>query len=246
MKKSLGQNFFVNKNLAVQITNTVLSEKPDILVEIGPGTGSFTQIFAEEKLNIVAIEKDDTLAKDLKKSFPEIDVQNFDFLEWNLQKLENFKQKRVVFFGSLPYNASKPIIRKIITSEFFRLPSYFIIQKEVAEKYTLKGDSYNQLSLYTSLFADVKKLFDISGDSFKPKPKVTSSFVKFSPNKKVVIDYVSFEKFLWTCFGQPRKTLKNNLKQRTFEKTKLLESLLSKRPQHLSLDEYLYLFDNLR
>jgi len=42
-KKSLGQNFFINKNLSKQIVELVLKENPDIIVEIGPGTGSFTK-----------------------------------------------------------------------------------------------------------------------------------------------------------------------------------------------------------
>ena len=245
MKKSLGQNFFINRNLSQQIAEIVLQENPDIIVEIGPGAGAFTQFFAKENTELLAIEKDDSLSSDLETLYPSIAIKNIDFLDWDLLELKPFKEKRITFFGSLPYNVSKKIIKKIISSKFFNSSSFFIIQKEVAEKYSAKEPDNNFLSLSTSLYADVNKLFNISPESFKPKPKVNSTFIQFIPKDPLIVDIHSFEKFLRDSFRQPRKTLKNNLGKRYLFRVNDTLSFLQDRPQHLSLEQYLYLFNNL-
>ena len=248
-KKSLGQNFFINKNLCEQISEIVLKENPETVIEIGPGTGSFTHFLSQGKQDLVLIEKDDDLAKNLALDFPRAEIKNVDFLEWDMSELEKFRKQKIVLFGSLPYNVSKPIIRKIISSEYFSNPSFFIIQKEVAEKYTGREPDNNLLSLETQIYTYTKRLFDISPSSFRPKPKVNSSFVVFTPKEETPsIQIEKFKAFLRMSFSQPRKTLKNNLKNylkdRDFEQNKLKE-LLSKRPQHLSLEDFLFLYNNL-
>ena len=212
-KKSLGQNFFVNKNLAQQISDIVIEENPEVVVEIGPGAGSFTQFLREQNFKLILIEKDETLSSLLGEKYPKAEVRNVDFLEWEMGDLEEHIEKKILFFGSLPYNVSKKIIKKIIKSKYFNTNSYFIIQKEVAQKYTDLEPNNNFLSVSTHLYADVKRLFDISPESFKPRPKVNSSFVRFSPKDIIPeLDKKAFEKFLKICFKQPRKTLHNNLK----------------------------------
>jgi 16S rRNA (adenine1518-N6/adenine1519-N6)-dimethyltransferase len=250
-KKSLGQNFFINKNLCKQIIDIVMQEGPNLLVEIGPGTGSFTTFFSKESIDLMLVEKDKTLSNTLSTLFTEAKIKNIDFLDWDYEELDKYKKDKVVFFGSLPYNVSKPIIRKIIESSYFKNPVYFIIQKEVAEKYITKEPDNNLLSLNTQLYADVKRLFNISPDSFRPKPKVNSSFVVFTPKENnLSIEIKDFKKFLKISFTQPRKTLKNNLKNsfssmRENKESDNINKLLSKRPQHLSLKEYLFLYNNL-
>jgi 16S rRNA (adenine1518-N6/adenine1519-N6)-dimethyltransferase len=245
MKQSLGQNFFINKNLSAQIADIVLERNPEVIVEIGPGLGAFTRFFAKKDIKLLAIEKDDNLSLELKNLYPKIIVKNIDFLDWDFSELESFKNKKTTFFGSLPYNVSKKIIKKIISSEFFNSSSFFIIQKEVAEKYSTKEPNNNFLSVSTALYAETNKLFNISPESFKPKPNVTSTFIQFTPKENILENTEAFEKFLQDAFRQPRKTLKNNLKRNYSFTKKEIMPLLQKRPQHLSLKQYLNLFDNV-
>lgn len=244
-KKSLGQNFFVNQNLAKSIVNIILQKDPSIIVEIGPGKGYFSKIIAENTdKKCILLEKDTLLASDLKSYFPKAEVINTDFLDWDFRELDQYKDERILFFGSLPYNVSKMIIRRIVESEYFNTDAFFIIQKEVAEKYTDKES--NLLSLTTKLFANVKKEFDISPSSFSPKPKVTSAFTKFVPkDTDYGINTKEFISFLKLAFIQPRKTLKNNLRGLHFKNMEDVDSLLSKRAQHISLEEYIFLFSQI-
>lgn len=246
-RKSLGQNFFINNNLAKQIAQIVKSNKPEVIVEIGPGQGYFSNLLAEEEVKVIMVEKDYMLAQNLTYTIKNSIVINEDFLDWDFKELAQYKRERITFFGSLPYNVSKKIIKKIIESEYFEKSAYFIIQKEVSQKYTDKEPNHNLLSLRTEIYADVKKLFDIGPESFNPRPKVTSSFTQFSPKETplVVDDKIKFERFTENAFRQPRKKLANNLKQYKFKDGSRVKNLLEKRPQHLSLDEYLFLFSNI-
>ena len=238
LKKSLGQNFFVNENLGNQILSHISKEPCPYVVEIGPGAGFFTMKLKALGKKLLAIEKDNILAQKLVEQG--ITVINTDFLDWDFNDLE---EQNVIFFGSLPYNVSKPIISKIISSKYFTNNCYFIVQKEVAEKYAARAPESNLLSLRAQIYSNCKKIIDIGPSSFRPSPKVNSSFVMFSPtNKDLDINIPAFESFLERCFNHPRKTLRNNLRSYKFNSD--FDKLLEKRPQHLSLEEYLQLFNH--
>jgi 16S rRNA (adenine1518-N6/adenine1519-N6)-dimethyltransferase len=227
-KKSLGQNFFTNDSLGQQIVDTVILSEPKHITEVGPGLGFFTERFVKSNIPVTVIEKDSELAENLKSMFPSIEVVNMDMLEYINTHTDT------TYFGSLPYNVSKPIIRSIITSESFVNPAFFIIQKEVAQKYIQKD---NILGLTSQLFCESKILFHISPGSFNPKPKVTSSFVTFTPTSRYSnVNISKVEELIKRAFAHPRKTVNNNLKNFTYN---LTEEEKQKRPEELSLEEYI-------
>lgn len=231
--KNLGQNFFVNKGLGKKIADIVSDTKIQSIIEIGPGEGFFTKLLSPNFNSYAAIEKDDHLADNLQKQFKDITVVNIDFLDFNF---ENITEKTTCF-GSLPYNISKRIITKCI-EDFDRFDlMYFIIQKEVAQKYVGTAPNSSIISLTTSIFANVEILFHISPGSFVPQPKVTSSFIKITPNNnlKKIEDPKKLIGIIKQAFGRPRKKLRNNLRN----VTGIDEKLLNMRPQELSLEDYI-------
>lgn len=232
-KKSLGQNFFRNKALAKHITNLVLEDSPEHITEIGPGKGAFTALFYGATKNMTLVETDVILSHELTREYKKATILHQDFLEIPL----TFSP--TTYFGSLPYNISKPIIKKIITSDTFTNPAFFIIQKEVAEKYANKKT--NLLGLMREIYADCKILLTIKPDNFYPKPKVMSSFIKFVPhNRHDSVNKSALEKLIRNSFTQPRKTLKNNLRNTKYI---LLEQEQSLRPSQLTLEQYISILD---
>ena len=111
-KKSLGQNFLIDREVLEKITNTTIIKDKTIL-EVGPGTGNLTSfILKKNPKKIFVVEKDDDLAKNLDKTFKDqLTIINDDILDINENLLFN---EKVTVFGNLPYNISTEILSKWI------------------------------------------------------------------------------------------------------------------------------------
>jgi 16S rRNA (adenine1518-N6/adenine1519-N6)-dimethyltransferase len=233
-KRSLGQNFFNNEKLIEKITKIILESNPKHITEIGAGKGAFTKVFYEFTIGLTLVEKDFTLAQILQNNFNEAEIYNKDFLDYEL------KNSNTTYFGSLPFNVSKEIIEKIIKSYTFSSPAFFIIQKEVAEKYLNK--EINPLGLIREIYADVEYIFDIKPGNYTPRPNVNTSFIKFIPhNRYLNVNKEALEELIERSFKMPRKTINNNLKPYNYLLPNYLES---KRPAELKLDDYVSILES--
>ena len=245
-KKSLGQNFLIDKNIIEKIVNTTdISNKA--ILEIGPGTGNLTSyIFKKNPKKLFVIEKDNELSRNLEKKFDnEIIIINDDVLKVDETKL--FKEK-VTVFGNLPYNISTEILSKWILNlndNFWFECLVLMFQKEVADRIIAKFNTsnYGRLSIICNWKLNIKKICDIKPEAFYPKPKIDSSLLFFSPKKNFIkINYpTNLEKITRVFFNQRRKMLKKPYNQLFNGNKKILEKLkinLNLRPQNLDLETY--------
>ena len=181
-KKSLGQNFLIDKNISIKIVKIIKNYKNKTIIEIGPGKGALTDIIFEKKpKKIILIEKDYELFIKLKKKYKNnscVKIYNDDALKFDYSKIN--KPKSIL--ANLPYNISI----KLIINWLKQISEYeeiiLMIQKEVAEKmkyYNVK--KINRLNLLTAISCNYKIEFDVSKNVFFPKPKVTSSVIKITP-----------------------------------------------------------------
>ena len=245
-KKSLGQNFLIDKNVLEKIVNTTKINNKTIL-EIGPGTGNLTSyILKKNPKKIIVIEKDNSLAINLKKKFnDQIIIINEDILKIDETKL--FKEQ-VTVFGNLPYNISTEILSKWIVNlkdNFWFDCLVLMFQKEVANRIVadFNTSNYGRLSIVCNWKLNIKKICDIKPESFSPKPKIDSSLLFFYPKNNFVKidDPNNLEKVTRVFFNQRRKMLKKPFNQLFNGDQKILDKLkinLNLRPQNLSLDTY--------
>ncbi len=245
-KKSLGQNFLIDKNILQKIVNTVEIKDKEIL-EIGPGSGNLTQeILKNKPKKIFVIEKDNNLAELLNKKFSNrINIINNDVLDIN----ENLISKeKLTVFGNLPYNISTEILSKWIVNlnkKFWFNELILMFQKEVADRIIAKPNTsnYGRLSILSKWKLEVKKILDINPESFYPRPKIISSLLIFYP-KKISFKLnnpKSLETITRIFFGQRRKMIKkpfNQIFKNSEEISKKLNINLNLRPQNLSNDVY--------
>ena len=256
-KKSLGQNFLIDKDILKKITNTV-NIRNKIILEIGPGTGNLTSYLLEKTpKQFFVIEKDNQLAINLKDKFhDQITVINEDVLK--IDETNLFKNK-VIVFGNLPYNISTEILSKWIINlkdNFWFECLLLMFQKEVANRIIAKFNTsnYGRLSIISNWKLNIEKICDIKPEAFKPKPKVDSSLLLFHPKKNYVkiSDPNNLEKITRIFFNQRRKMLKKPFNQLFNGNQKILDKLkidLNLRPQNLTLDTYYQLaceYENLR
>ena len=220
-KKSLGQNFLIDKNIIGKILNLFTVKSRDI-IEIGPGHGSLTdEIIKLKPKSLCMIEKDIFLSKKLKqkyKNYKEVKIYNKDILHFPLEKI---LKKNSVIIGNLPYNISSQILVKIL--RFKKYPPkfsdvIFMFQKELGEKIISKFPSkkYGRISILTNLKLEEKKNFLISPNCFFPKPKIYSMIIHFKPKSKILYNIKNIEnleKITNLIFANKRKMINKILKK---------------------------------
>jgi len=256
-KKSLGQNFLIDNNILEKIVNYTNIENKSVL-EVGPGTGNLTNFILKKKpRELLVIEKDNELVKDLKNKFKNrLDIINEDIL--NIDETNLFKDK-VIVFGNLPYNISTEILSKWIINlknNYWFECLILMFQKEVANRIIAEFNTsnYGRLSIICNWKLNIKKICDVKPESFFPKPKIDSSLLFFYPKKNFIKinDPNNLQKITRIFFNQRRKMLKKPFNQLFNGDQKVLKKLkidLNLRPQNISLDTYYKLaceYENLR
>ena len=256
-KKSLGQNFLIDREILEKITN-VVQIKDKTILEVGPGTGNLTSfILKKNPKKMFVIEKDDDLAINLSETFKDqLTIINDDILQVDENLI--FKNK-VTVFGNLPYNISTEILSKWITQtkdEFWFNNLILMFQKEVADRIIAKFNTsdYGRLSILSNWKLNVEKICDIKPESFSPRPKIDSSLLFFSQKKNLykIKDPKNLEKVTRIFFNHRRKMLKKPFNQLFNGDQRVLNEFkidLNLRPQNLDFDTYYQLtcaYENLR
>ena len=256
-KKSLGQNFLIDKNILEKIVNVTTIKDKNIL-EVGPGTGNLTSFILKKKpKNIYLVEKDNYLSEILINNFKnQVKLINKDILKIDESEL---CPEKLTVFGNLPYNISTEILSKWIINlkdNFWFECLLLMFQKEVADRIIAEFNTsnYGRLSIICNWKLNIKKICDIEPEAFSPKPKIHSSLLLFHPKKNFIKinDPNNLEKVTRVFFNQRRKMLKKPFNQLFNGDQKVLDKLkidLNLRPQNLNLDTYYklaYEYENLR
>ena len=245
LKKSLGQNLLVDKNILKKIIS-ITSLKNKKIIEIGAGTGNLTkEILKSMPRKLICIEKDKMFVKNLKihfKNEKKFYIVNGDILKINLGKLIS---NETVIVGNLPYNISTQILVKFIRFEpwppkFKKL--IFMFQKEVGEKIiaSLGSKYYSRLSILTKSRLKIINYFYVSKNCFFPKPKVDSIVIEFQPILRKDINFKSINSLEYitnTFFSNKRKMINKTFKKLKINDHKFLKDYnidLSLRPEKLS------------
>jgi 16S rRNA (adenine1518-N6/adenine1519-N6)-dimethyltransferase len=246
-KKSLGQNFLVDKNIIRKIINSVKIENRHV-IEIGPGHGALTnEILKLKPKSLSVIEKDFELFSELQLKYKhnkKINVFNNDILKFDLRKV---LKNKLIIFGNLPYNISSQILIKIIKLKKFDSmidDMIFMFQKELGEKIICRFPSkqYGRLSIISNYKLSIKDMFLVSPNCFYPKPKVNSMVIHFKPKRKFnfIKNLSSLEKVTNILFSNKRKMINKNIKKLLTQKQiKSLNQLdLKSRPTELNPEIY--------
>jgi len=245
-KKSLGQNFLIDKNIIDKITNTVSIEDNEVL-EVGPGTGNLTrEILKKNPSKLYLVEKDTFLAENLKVIIDRrVKIFNEDILKFD----ENLLSKnKIIVFGNLPYNLSTEILSTWITklkNDYWFSDLVLMFQKEVGDRIIAQFNTsaYGRLTILANWRLNINKICDVSPESFSPRPKIQSSLIHFTPKKNFaeIEDPLNLEKITRIFFSHRRKMLKKPFNQIFNGNNDLLNKLnidLNLRPQNLDFDTY--------
>ncbi len=246
-KKRLGQNFLIDPNILRKIAAAIDPQPGEEIIEIGPGRGALTEYLLASGAIIHAIELDDDLMEDLQNKFSGYD--NFhlypaDALKFDFRKIFQ-SGKKVKYTGNVPYNITSPLLEIAYQNADYIKGVYFLVQKEFARRITASSGNkeYGILSVLSQYFGRPKIHFDVSPNVFRPIPKVTSTFFSIAFDNDQA-DYEFFTKLqhvVKMAFNKRRKTLRNSLKSLLPENHDDCPVDLGKRPEVLTLNEFIQL-----
>jgi len=252
-KKSLGQNFLIDENIARKIVHLLDPQPNDIIVEIGPGFGVLSKYIVPSGCRYIGVEIDERLTPLLQKehaAFPQAEIIHADFRKVNLAELAAKNKLRLI--GNIPYHITSSIVFAAFANREVLRDMMLTVQKEVAERIVANsqtgGKDYGILSVISQTFAKTEILFTMSKHVFRPKPEVDSAVARwiFQPPPENLLDADFYVRMVKTIFGQRRKTLRRSLAAFLGKEVSTAAPVdLQRRPETLSIRELIQLANAL-
>lgn len=264
-RQRLGQHFLGDGGWRRRILETLPRHAGETWVEIGAGHGEMTELLAGDGRRVIAIETDAQLAGRLRERVSSepadwrgVEVVSADILRADLGKLAG---GRFRVYGNLPYYITSPILHHLFRWADQIASIHIVIQLEVAARIAARPGrrEYGYLSAACQFYAKPEIVMRIPPGAFRPPPKVTSALVRMTlPGERAglgIADEQRFLEFVQLCFGQKRKTLRNNMRavapnqridERIHEALSAAGLRADARAEQLSLAEFAGLFERLK
>ncbi len=222
-----GQNFMIDGNLVRLVADAGEISPGDLVVEVGPGTGTLTDEILARGGDVVAVEIDRDLAGALRTRFA--DRPNFRLIEGDAlagkhavnEELSAIiraasiatpdRPKKLV--ANLPYNIASPLVIELLIEGLDLL--VFTVQKEVGDRLRAAAgsDAYGPLTVTAQLLSQVEVLRTLPPQAFWPQPKIDSSLVRVRRQNQLGNQAADFGRFVHQLFSARRKTLRKALTQ---------------------------------
>lgn len=240
------QNFLINPRLAKYVVGLSKINETDTILEIGPGRGMLTEVLLERTKNLIVVEKDSALVRDLREAHKNdtgIKIHQADILDFNLPAC----QYKV--FANPPFNILSQIVKKFALSQRSPQEMYLFMQAEAYDRLSAKEEPSQFSTLIKSLYT-TKVLHSFARDDFRPVPSVDVQLISFHKKDDVIKPadkqtYILFVQFGWQ---QQKPSLKKNFEDVfTHEQWKRLAKALKFpidcQPTELTVTQWLGLFD---
>ena len=248
-KKSLGQHFLRDENVAADIANTLSYSGYEHVLEIGPGMGVLTKYLLQKKVDVQVVEIDRDSVAYLEEHYPILQgkIHEKDFLKYDVSEI--FGEDEFAIIGNFPYNISTQIVFKMLELRGF-IPEFSgMFQKEVAQRICEKegNKTYGILSVLVQAFYETEYLFTVPPSVFNPPPKVDSGVLRFVRKQDFSLpcDEKLFFRVVKTAFQQRRKTLRNSLKIFDLPEDLREDSIFGLRPEQLSTARFIELTEKI-
>ncbi len=242
LKKSLGQHFLRDENIARKIVSSVVetlpARPPRWVLEVGPGAGALTKYLLEtDNIDFKAVELDDEKVRYLEKTWPALQGK---IISASILDMPQPFEGPFTVIGNFPYNISSQILFKMLEWKEDLLSVTGMFQKEVAQRVAAREGNkvYGVISVLIQAFFEVEYMFEVHENCFNPPPKVKSAVIRLvpkdTPNFK---DEKKFFLLVKTAFNQRRKTLRNAVRS-LFEEQELQDPVFLKRAEQLSVNDF--------
>lgn len=229
-----GQNFMIDQNMVRLIADSAKLTQDDLVIEVGPGTGTLTEELLSRAGKVVAVEIDRDLAAELRNTFS--DRPHFVLIEGDaldgkhainaeLREQLSAHPRPAKLVANLPYNIASPLVIELLLLGVQEL--VFTVQKEVADRFKAPAghEEYGPLTVMAQLLGKVDVLRTIPPQAFWPAPKIDSALVRLVRDDQLGERGPAFSRFVAKLFSFRRKTLRKALDMMELQLDQPLESL---------------------
>lgn len=267
-RKSLGQHYMLNPEINEQLARAANVEEGDVVLEIGPGTGSLTNVLINSGATVLAIEKDPHMVDLVRERFETTDkfkVLQEDFVKCHIRShispiLENRKALNVSLIrakvvSNLPFNISTDVIKLLLPMGDIFSEVVLLLQEETAVRLvesSLRTSEYRPINVFVNFYSEPEYNFRVPRTNFFPQPNVDAAVVTFrlkqAPDYPSVASTKSFFSMVHSAFNGKRKMLRRSL-QHICPSNEIERALgdaglpTTSRPEELTLDDFVKLYN---
>jgi 16S rRNA (adenine1518-N6/adenine1519-N6)-dimethyltransferase len=253
-----GQNFMIDQNLVRLVAEAGQIAAGELVIEVGPGTGTLTEEILACGAEVLAVEIDRDLAGLLRARFAD-SSERFTLIEGDALAGKHELNDRVLdamraatasgrkckLVANLPYNIASPLVIELLIAGVELLA--FTVQKEVAERLRAEAGSeaYGGLTVMAQLLSRVEILRTLPAQAFWPAPRIESALVRMTRDDRLGEHAAPFGQFVQTLFSARRKTLRKALSQAGYQADELLAAVKldgKLRPEDLRPEEFWRLY----
>ncbi|XP_047338066.1 ribosomal RNA small subunit methyltransferase, chloroplastic [Impatiens glandulifera] len=265
-RKSLGQHYMLNSSVNEQLAAAACVKEGDFVLEIGPGTGSLTNVLVNAGASVLAIEKDPHMAalirerfeiancvKVLQEDFTKCHIRSHmtSFLECENSSDEETQYAKVV--ANIPFNISTDVVKQLLPMGDIFSEVVLLLQDETASRMvepSLNNSEYRPINIFINFYSDPEFKLKVPRTNFFPQPNVDAAIVAFKLKKTAdypqVLSVKSFFSTVNSAFNGKRKMLRRSLQHIStpIEIEAALETLglpHTSRPEELTLDDFVRL-----
>jgi len=256
--KSLGQNFLINDEVIEKTIDAANITTNDLIIEIGPGLGTLTNLLLEKAKKVIAIELDNRMVNILNERFSlysNFEIIHEDVLKVDLKNIiETEKRKNTIenvkIVANLPYYITTPIIMKLLEDKLDIESITVMVQKEVAERLAATPGKKlaGAITYSVNYYCETEKVVLVPKESFIPAPEVESEVIKLNLRKDIPVEVKDEEKFfklIKVSFMQRRKTFLNGVSNSGLIEKQKLKNILEQlkisenvRGENLTLEQF--------
>ncbi|CAM6104624.1 unnamed protein product [Calypogeia fissa] len=269
-KKYLGQHYMVNETVNTRIVEAAQIQPDDLVLEIGPGTGSLTQALVDAGAHVIAVEKDPDMASLVMERFRHsnrVEVVQLDFLKWKVgstmrkrlgqETLNSQQPKLAKVVSNLPFNITTHVLKRVLPMGDVFSRVVLLLQDEAALRLTDAAPApvdYRPMTILVNFFSVPQYKFKVPRKAFFPQPRVDGGVISFDLKTPSEYPPVGSPKIFMTminaAFNGKRKMLRNSL-QHMFKAADIQVALLSSgfsdtaRPEELSLTDFVAFYNTV-